>query len=139
MISQFLIGIIVGGLYLNMLEFLIVEKLSPSYVMIGYEIGLLPSAIAIAMEEHILLWPLVIMFIVQFVCLLFCLEIFECNFCSLNKNTRKQIYQRAAPQFRHVSNSTITFKGYDISESIKLQELEMIKLEREESEKEIIV
>ena len=138
MVSRFFIGIFIRGFYLNMLEFLIVERLAPTYIIIGYEIGLLPSALAIAKEEHTKLWPLIIMFILQSIGLLFYLEMFEFNFCSLNKNTRKQIYERGQLQLqlqeRKLSNSTITFKGYDISENIKLQELEMTGLEREVSE-----
>ena len=133
MVFRFFIGLAIVGFYLSILEFLIVERLSPTHIIIGYEIGLLPSALAIKKEEHTKLWPLIIMFLLQFIGLLFHLEIFEFNFCSLNKNTRKQIYERGQMQLRQISNSTISFKGYDISESIKLQELEMQKLEREDT------
>ena len=140
MVIVFLIGLFVVGICFNMLEFLIVERLTPTYVMIGYEIGLLPTAIAIAIKDGINYFQVIIMFIIQFISLFFYLEILECNFCSLNKNTRKQIYERVEFQFRHMTDSTITFRGYDISENIKLQEIELFRLEKDDvSEKEVII
>ncbi len=52
MIFRFLFGLFISGIYLYMLEFLIVESFSPNYVIIGYEIGLLPAAIEIVNEDY---------------------------------------------------------------------------------------
>ena len=40
-------------------------------------------------------WYSLILFVVQFLVLMFYLEIFECNFCHLNKNTKKNVQNRA--------------------------------------------
>ena len=62
--------------------------------------------------------------IFQILSLLFYLEILEYNFCSLNKNTKKSIEDRVNNQLGEGDNyddDEIDMKGYDISESIKIQ------------------
>ena len=136
MILRFLFGLFIAGIYFYMLEFLIIESFSPNYVIIGYEIGLLPAALEIVKEDYTKISLLIIIFIAQFAVLFFYLEIFECNFCSLNKNTRKQIYKRVENHLNLDRESRITFEGYDISEGMKSQELEMEKLEKQETVKD---
>ena len=136
MIFRFLFGLFIAGIYFYMLEFLIIESFSPNYVIIGYEIGLLPAALEIVKEDYTKISLLIIIFIAQFAVLFFYLEIFECNFCSLNKNTRKQIYKRVENHLNLDRESRITFEGYDISEGMKSQELEMEKLEKQETVKD---
>ena len=66
--------------------------------------------------------------------LLFYLEIFEYNFCLLNKNTRKQIEIREKTHLRQERDSEISIKGYYMLERVKMQEKEMEILENEEEE-----
>ena len=64
---------------------------------------------------------------------LFYLEILEYNFCSLNKNTNKNIRERehrnsiVEDNINDIDkdngdNDEVDIKGYDISESLKMQE-----------------
>ena len=69
-------------------------------------------------------WIILVLSIFQILSLLFYLEILEYNFCSLNKNTKKSIEDRVNNQLNEGDNyddDEIDIKGYDISESIKIQ------------------
>ncbi len=64
------------------------------------------------------------MSILQIFILLFYLEIFEFNFCSLNKNTKKHILEREKERMIDFTDpdNEIEIQGYDISEAIRNQE-----------------
>ena len=72
---------------------MIIDKLSPNYVIIAIEIGKIPVIIK---EAKDIINKILISFIsfFQIICLLFYLEIFEYNFCSLNKNTKRNVIKR---------------------------------------------
>ena len=102
--------------------------LTPNYVIIAYELGKIPTAIN--------KWFISLISIFQVLCLLFYLEIFECNFCSLNKNTKKNIVERVYSEpniYLNDNDNEILIDGYDISESIIKQEKEMKEMNVEES------
>ena len=48
----------------------------------------------LAMSKSKMKWHSIILFVFQFIILLFFLEIFEFNFCKLNENTKKNIEER---------------------------------------------
>ena len=87
MILRFLFGLVFIGFFVGILEFLILNELIPNYVIIGYALGKIPTYII--NSEGINRWIILIISIFQIIILLFYLEIFEYNFCSLNKNTKK--------------------------------------------------
>ena len=85
MIFRFSFALVSIGFFIGILEFLILDKLTPNYVIIGFELGKIPTTLITT--EGIYRWIVLVISIFQIISLLFYLEIFEYNFCSLNKNT----------------------------------------------------
>ena len=134
MILRFLFGLVFIGFLVGILEFLIMNELTPNYVTIGYALGKIPTTII--NTEGINRWIILIISIFQIIILLFYLEIFEYNFCSLNENTIRNISEREQRQRndskeRNMSKD-IVIKGYDMTEGLKIQEREMEEKEEEE-------
>ena len=89
-------------------------------------------------------WLILIISIFQIICLLFYLEIFEFNFCSLNENTKRNIEERMINESKENTDDIdnngnnddrIIIKGYDITDGINKQDIEMKEINEEESEK----
>ena len=126
MTSIFLVGLIPRGLILFLLELKIVDALNPNFLFISYQIGKMPSAIMSIEGKN--KWIVLVLQILQIFIGLFYLEILEYNFCSLNKNTKKNIAKREHRQSINENNfdeddEDIEIKGgYDIRQSIKEQE-----------------
>ena len=141
MIIRFLKGLIVIGFFIDILEIIILDKLTPNYIIIGYEIGKIQSNIInfVKTEDYqgyknlkvLVLISLIILSILQAITLLFYLEIFEFNFCSLNKNTKKNIEKRE--RLLSINNfntdkdneSVIEIKGYTISNTFRKISIEL--------------
>ena len=122
MIIDFLFGFIFLGLFIGIFELIIIKELTPNYVIIAYGLSMIPSSIiGIGGKER---WIILVIFIFQIISLLFYLEIFELNFCSLNKNTKKNILEREYNQLDNPQDIEIEIQGYDISEVISEQEVE---------------
>jgi len=75
--------------FLNLLRVLTILHLNPDYILISFSISRIIN-IVMETKEYICL----ILFPFQFISLMFYLEIFELNFCGLNKNTRRNIQER---------------------------------------------
>ena len=123
MIFRFLFALVSIGFFIGILEFLILDKLTPNYVIIGFELGKIPTTLITT--EGIYRWIVLVISIFQIISLLFYLEIFEYNFCSLNKNTKRNISEREKSEFMLDNDDEIIFKGYDLSEFVKNEEKEM--------------
>ena len=123
MIFRFLFALVSLGFFIGILEFLILDKLTPNYVIIGFELGKIPTTLITT--EGIYRWIVLVISIFQIISLLFYLEIFEYNFCSLNKNTKRNISEREKSEFMVDNDDEIIFKGYDLSEFVKNEEKEM--------------
>ena len=123
MIFRFLFALILIGFCVGMLEFLILDKLTPNYVIIGYELGKIPATLI--STEGVYRWIILAISIFQIISLLFYLEIFEYNFCSLNENTKRRISERESKQFMWDNDGEIIYKGYDLSDFVKNEEKEM--------------
>ena len=93
---RFFFGLFFVGFFADILEFSMLYKLTPNYVIIGYELGRIPSNL-IDIEDY-KKWIILIISLFQIMSLSFYLEILEYNFCSLNKNTRKNIKDRERSQ-----------------------------------------
>ena len=104
-IIRFFLGFVVTGFIIDILEFMILDKLTPNYIIIGFEIGKIPSNIIDFIGDEdiderygelkiFVLVVLLILSILQIASLLLYLEIFELNFCNLNQNTKKNIEER---------------------------------------------
>ena len=134
MILRFLIGFIIEGIIISTLEIVILKELTPNYVIISYALSKIP--IYIVGNEGNNRWIILAISIVQIISLLFYLEILECNFCSLNKNTKKSIIIRERSELYTSQDidTEIELKGYEIGDIIINQELEEIEGNEEDKD-----
>ena len=72
---------------------LTLESLSPNHTTISYAISKMANILANSQSNK--KWHSLILFAILFIILLFFLEIFEFNFCNLNKNTKRNIEERS--------------------------------------------
>ena len=124
------------GFSVGIIEFLILDKLTPNYVIISYEMGKIPASIV--ETEGVEIWLLLIVSIFQIIGLLFYFEILEYNFCSLNKNTKRLISIRERNDSEIVNNDyeeKISIGGYYISEFTK-KSTEMVEKQEEEKDED---
>ena len=133
MVERFLFGLVLNGFIIGIFEFLILDKLTPNFVIISYEIGRIPSSIVL--NEGWQRWLVLILSILQLMSLLFYLEIFEFNFCDLNKNTKRNIYLREKAENNTDNDDEITIGDYYISAGFRNQE-EMKEIDNETTEEE---
>ena len=123
MITIFIVSLILHGLILFLLEMKILDMLGPNFVYLSYLIGKIPSAI-ISIEGNNR-WIVLVLSIFQILFILFYLEILEYNFCTLNKNIKKSIREREhriSICENNDNDNEIDIIGYDVSESVKMQE-----------------
>ena len=133
-VLQFMIGLVLIGFCVGFLEFLIMNELTPNYIIIAFCLAKIPTTIYSI--EGTNRWIILIVSIFQIISLLFYLEIFEFNFCNLNHNTKKNIEERERKQNNEdQDNEIIIGGGYDIKESIENQKkLEEMKEMDEDQE-----
>ena len=148
MVSIFLVGFIPRGFLLFIVEMKTLDMFGPCFVYVIYLVGKVPSIIMSIEGKN--RWIILMLSLFQILFSLFYLEILEYNFCSLNKNTKKNISER---EHRHSivendinnnddnDNDEIEIKGgYDISEFLKVQanmkNLKEMNEIQEENEKE---
>ena len=124
--------LIIGGFLAFSIEFFILNELTPNYAIIASELGKIP--ISIILNEGINRWIILIVSIFQIIFLLFYLEIFEFNFCSLNENTKRNISEREQRQ-KNDDNSNnnddgneIIVRGYDITEGFNYRKESTIEM-----------
>ena len=124
--------LIFAGFFSYFLEFLILKELTPNYAIISSELGKIPTSII--QNEGINRSIILIVSIFQIIFLLFYLEIFEFNFCSLNENTKRNISEREQRQKNDDNNNyndsdnEIILKGYDITEGFTNRKESTIEL-----------
>ena len=88
--------------FLNFLRGLTILHLNPDYILISFSISrIINIVIETKQYECLALFPL------QFISLMFYLEIFELNFCGLNKNTRRNIEERQIEETLKISKISI--------------------------------
>jgi hypothetical protein len=95
------------GVAYNILEMATLNKFSLNYIFACYELSKMPG---IFIENETLLdWLSIIPALLQLIILLFYLEIFEYNFCNLNKNTKRNIQAREkTDNFEFIKDDTNT-------------------------------
>ena len=74
---------------LNLLRSLTILYFTPDYILISFTISRIIN-IVVERKAYVCL----VLFVLQFITLMFYLEIFELNFCGLNKNTKRNIAAR---------------------------------------------
>ena len=117
--------IIIYGLK-SLFQLLTLEGLTLNHTMISYEIGKIEIILRTSKSDK--KWYSIILFLIQFISLLFFLEIFEFNFCNLNKNTKRNIEERSliSIDVRESINTTneVNIEGYAIKrENSSIQRL----------------
>ena len=100
---------------MSLLKMLTLNSFSITYILISYEIS--KFSVVLLKETNNNKWYSLIFFFCQFFSLMFFLEIFEFNFCHLNKNTKRSILEREETDMimRDSINST-EIEGYIISD-----------------------
>ena len=136
MILRFIIfGLILQGFAIDILEFLMLDKLSPNYIIICFELGRIPSNL---MENKDFdRWLVLILSVLQILFLSFYLEILELNFCGLNSNTRRNIKNRESSQFIIMGTrdeDKYSIGGYNIPGNEKSNEAEMTMVNNKSEE-----
>ena len=86
--------IIIINFFLLTFTFLTSFYFEPGFILINYEISKFYQILIDYPEKAYV----VVLFILQFFCLMIVLEIIELNFCGLNKNTKRNISQRGADE-----------------------------------------
>ena len=127
-IYTFLSEFIIIAPLIGINEIIIVKELSPNHIIIGYQLSKIPLTIIENNGNN--RWAILVISIFQIIFLMFFLEIFEYNFCSLNKNTKKSIMEREKSQTFDDKDNEIVINGYDFAEGMKNQkeEVEMAKI-----------
>ena len=98
------IGIMIGKFILNVIlnfcvmtfSILTLFNFSPDYVLISISLS---KFVNYLIDNKSGRYYFIIFFVLQFICLLFYLEIIELNFCKLNENTRRNIQIRGEKDF----------------------------------------
>ena len=94
-ILGFFLNIIIGfGQYLS--RILLLDYFSPNHMMISYELIKIYHVLMKSPSEN--KYYSLIFFVLQFLILMFYLEILEFNFCKLNENTKRNVQQRAGSE-----------------------------------------
>ena len=79
------------GFFLNTLSILSIYYYNPNYTLVALHLGKYSQVL---IDEPFENYYCIILFLLQFFCLMIYLEIIELNFCGLNKNTRRNIELR---------------------------------------------
>ena len=121
----------------QLLRLLVLEKLTPNHMLISYEISKLSNVLIKSNSEY--RWYSVILFVFQFISLLFFLEILEYNFCDLNFNTIKNIQERELnnmimKESDSSINSEIDIEGYIVKREKIPEEKEMNLIDKAKKE-----
>ena len=133
MIYNFLLNMIIIAPLIGINEVIIVKELTPNHIIIAFQISKIP--LSIMNNEGNNRWFILVISIFQIIFLMFFLEIFEYNFCSLNKNTKKNIMERERNQNFDDKDNEIVIDGYDFSEGMKNQKEDVeMAIINEESE-----
>ena len=86
---------IIMSFLIYLFRILTLNYLTPNHMLIAYD---LVKIFIILNGKNEKKWYSIILFIFQFISLAFFLEIFEFNFCNLNKNTKRNINKRAVEE-----------------------------------------
>ena len=142
-------GYIILGIFANIIigffqylsRILILDYFTPNHMLIAYEFIKIYYVLTKSKSNN--RWYSIILFIFQFLVLMFFLEIFEFNFCKLNENSKRNIMLRAGNEEliddkSNKSNRNTMIElgtGYIINESKtrKSNELALLNQESEEN------
>ena len=114
---RFISWVIIYGLS-QLFHLLSLDSLTLNHMMISYELSKVANILDLSKSDK--KWYSIILFILQFIILLFFLEIFEFNFSNINKNTKRSIEERSLTTMdmgESINNLTeIDINGYTFSQ-----------------------
>ena len=133
-IIRFLFGLIFGGLIGTNLEVQTINIFDPNHLFVCYEISNIFEILYKAknLGDYLSIIP----FIFQIIVLLFYLEIFEFNFCELNRNTKRNIQLREREETTEIEDEPeqdINIIELENNYLINFKEEKNIKEEMQES------
>ena len=108
-ITRFLIFMILYGFFIVFATIIILNNLEPDFIAVSYVFSKIPITI-LETEGSMKKWLIILISIFQIIFLLFYLEIFEYNFCSLNRNTKKNIIKREISETNQTHKNEILLK-----------------------------
>ena len=131
-IKYFFITFFLNFIFNGFVQFLLIitmlNILTPNHLVIPFEIGKIISTIVSNIENgntNFVDFLFLIPFVFQIFSLLFYLEILECNFCNLNKNTKKNIQLREEESMLMKAERDQSFA--EVGQGLIVTELERIE------------
>ena len=124
----FFLNLIFNGFVQFLLIITMLNILTPNHLVIPFEIGKIISTIVSNIENgntNFVDFLFLIPFVFQIFSLLFYLEILECNFCNLNKNTKKNIQLREEESMLIKAERDQSF--VEVGQGLIVKELERIE------------
>ena len=91
---KFFINFFFIGMFRQIVKIILLKNLTPNHLLVGQVLRMLLLDFKFIDKEY-KLYGNIIIFIVKIFSLLFYIEILECNFCGLNRNTKRNIQLRA--------------------------------------------
>ena len=108
------------NLALNLLRIMTIIYLRPEYILISFTISRIFDVVLESKK-----YECIALFVPQLLTLMFYLEIFELNFCGLNKNTRRNIQEREQSEKNLNNRLTINNDSERSSFSSNLSEIDV--------------
>ena len=103
-IGIFFFNLVCTGIIQQILNVLIIDLFTPNHMLIAYVIKKIKKLLFNNPESDNTRFYCIIPFIFELLSLLFYVEILECNFCSLNKNTKRNILLREIDEMSEKEN-----------------------------------
>ena len=114
----FFFNLICTGIIQQVLNVIIINIFSPSHMLIAYVINKIKKILFNNTNSDNSRFYCLIPFVFQILSLLFYLEIFEYNFCDLNKNTKRNIRLREIEEMNNKGNND---NYYEISDDLYIK------------------
>ena len=114
----FFFNVFCSGLIQQVLNVLIIYLFSPNHMLIAYVINKIKKILFNNTNSDNSRFYCLIPFVFQILSLLFYLEIFEYNFCDLNKNTKRNIRLREIEEMNNKGNND---NYYEISDDLYIK------------------
>ena len=114
----FFFNLVCTGIIQQILNVLIINYFSPNHMLIAYVINKIKKILFNNPESDITRFYCLIPFVFQMISLLFFVEVLECNFCNLNKNTKRNIRAR---ENEEMFERKTTFNEIELSDGIVIK------------------
>ena len=110
---EFFFYLVCTGIIQQILNVLIINLFTPNHMHIPYIINKIKKLLFNNSQNDNTRYYCIIPFVFQMLSLLFYVEILECNFCNLNKNTKRNILLR---EIKEMNEKDIIINDYEIDD-----------------------